>query len=44
MTLEDASGTRVWVGDRIPRELRHLADAADIFPTIREAVRDTRQE
>lgn len=37
MTLEDESGTRVWVGDRIPDEIRHLADAAEIFPTIAEA-------
>ena len=38
MTLEDDSGTRIWVGDRIPDEIRHLADAAEIFPTITDAV------
>ncbi|MES2981113.1 MAG: hypothetical protein V4727_02275 [Verrucomicrobiota bacterium] len=38
MSLQDASGSRVWVGESIPLELRHLADAAGILPTIEEAV------
>lgn len=39
MTLTDATGEeRVWVGESIPHEIRHLGDAAGIFPTIDEAV------
>jgi hypothetical protein len=34
MTLESPAGRRVWVGDSIPDEIRHLTDAAQIFPTI----------
>jgi hypothetical protein len=39
MSLNDASGSRVWVGDSIPLEIRHLADAAGIFPTIDDVVK-----
>ncbi len=38
MTLEDGAGKRVWVGGNIPDELRHLADAAGIYPTVAEAM------
>ena len=34
MTLEGASGRRVWVSDKVPDEIRHLTDAARIFPEI----------
>jgi hypothetical protein len=34
MSLEDTSGSRVWVGESIPLEIRHLADAAGIQSTI----------
>jgi hypothetical protein len=34
MTLESPAGRRVWVGESIPDEIRHLTDAAKIFPTI----------
>jgi len=44
MTLEDASGQRVWVGENIPDEIRHLTDAAGIFPTTKEAAEAQPQE
>lgn len=34
MTLESKEGRRVWVGNSIPEEIRHLADAAQILPRI----------
>lgn len=36
MTLESPAGRRVWVGDSIPDEIRHLTDVAGIFPSISE--------
>lgn len=44
MSLQDASGQRVWVGESIPSEIRHLADAAGILPTIEEVVGATPEE
>jgi hypothetical protein len=44
MSLEDASGSRVWVGGSIPQEIRHLADAAGILPTIEEVASPTPEE
>jgi hypothetical protein len=41
MDVQDASGSRTWVGESIPHEIRHLADAAGIFSTISEAVKST---
>jgi len=34
MTLEGPDGTRVWVGENIPDEIRHLTDAAGIQPAL----------
>ena len=36
MTLEDANGQRVWVGEGIPEEIRHLTDAAQIIPSLEQ--------
>jgi hypothetical protein len=44
MSLEDATGSRVWVGESIPEEIRHLADAAGILPTIEEVVDHSLEE
>lgn len=41
MSLQDASGSRVWVGESIPLEIRHLADAAGIRPAINNEVEST---
>lgn len=38
MTLQDGENRRVWVGANIPNEIRHLCDAANIFPEVAEAV------
>jgi hypothetical protein len=34
MTLEGAGGHRVWVGNSIPDEIRHLTDAASIISSL----------
>jgi hypothetical protein len=44
MSLDDSSGSRVWVGESIPNEIRHLADAAGILPTIEEVVKSVPEE
>jgi hypothetical protein len=44
MSLQDASGSRVWLGESIPLEIRHLADAAGIRPAINNAVKSTPEE
>ncbi len=36
MTIEDAKGRRVWVGESIPNEIRHLAEAAGVVPSLNE--------
>jgi hypothetical protein len=36
MAIEDAGQRRVWVGETIPNELRHLTDAAHIVPSLEE--------
>ena len=36
MTLEGASGRRVWVGENIPDEISHLTDAASIVRSLNE--------
>ena len=35
MTLEDPTGQRVWVSENIPNEIRHLTDAAQISPQMK---------
>ncbi len=44
MSLEDATGSRVWVGDSIPLEIRHLADAAGISSSIENVEKSIPEE
>ncbi len=44
MSIANASGSRVWVVESNPQEIRHLADAAGILPTIEEVVVSTPEE
>ncbi len=44
MSLQDAVGSRVWVGDSIPLEIRHLADAAGISSSIENVVKSIPEE
>lgn len=44
MSLQDAAGSRVWVGDSIPLEIRHLADAAGISSSIENVVKSAPEE
>lgn len=37
MTVEDQGGRRVWVGETIPNEIRHLTDAVGVIPSMDEA-------
>lgn len=39
MMIEDDAGKRVRVGANVPHELRHLADAAGVYPTVAAAER-----
>jgi hypothetical protein len=34
--LEDSAGSRLWVGDSVPEELRHLTDAARVVSSLNE--------
>lgn len=36
MTMEGAGGRRVWVGETIPNEIRHLTDAVGVIPSMSE--------
>ncbi len=44
MSLQDAAGSRVWVGESIPLEIRHLADAAGISPSIENVTKSIPEE
>ena len=35
--FENAGERRVWVGASVPNEIRHLTDAAKIFPAVKQA-------
>ncbi|MCH7228948.1 hypothetical protein MLD59_22590 [Verrucomicrobiaceae bacterium E54] len=37
MTIEDAKGRRVWVGESIPDEIRHLAEAAGVVSSLNDS-------
>jgi hypothetical protein len=34
MTFENDEGRRVWVGASVPNEIRHLTDAAKVYPSV----------
>lgn len=34
--LENSAGSRLWVGDRVPKEIRHLTDAARVVSSLDE--------
>lgn len=39
MTYEDEHNRRVWVGDGVPNEIRHITDAARVQPSLAEALK-----